>query len=164
MSKTTVIELFKDDMKFCAGHFTVFSATEREHLHGHNFGVYAALTAQLNDNGMAFDYDIYKEKIRLLCKSIGHVFLLAGKSPYLRIEDAGEYYNVFFNHEKIPFLKSDAKILPLRNITVEELAIWFVEQLTTDPKELEQYEISAITIKIYSAPGQCGSATWEKTK
>ncbi len=162
MQKMTVIELQKEDMKFCAGHFTVFSPTEREHLHGHNFMVYAALTAPLNDNGISFDYDIYKEKVRLLCKALGHVFLLAGTSPYLRIEEEGDYYQVHFNGERIPFLKRDAKILPLRNITVEELALWFVTQLTQETEELQKHGIVAITIKVFSAPGQCGSASWEK--
>lgn len=160
MNKTSVIELFKEDMKFPAGHFTVFSATEREPLHGHNFTVYASLTATLDDNGMVFDYDIYKEKLRNLCKSLGHVFLLAGQSPHLTIEEEGDYYHVFFNGEKIPFLKKDAKILPITNTTIEALAAWFVEELTRNPAELKQHRISALTIKVSSGPGQWGSATW----
>ena len=40
--RTTTLELYKEEMKFSAGHFTIFSATERENLHGHNFSVYVA--------------------------------------------------------------------------------------------------------------------------
>ena len=50
----TTIELFKEDMKFSAAHYTIFSATERETLHGHNFNVHAAITAQIHDLGMLF--------------------------------------------------------------------------------------------------------------
>ncbi len=162
MSRITVIELFKENMHFPAGHFTIFSATERECLHGHNFSVYVALTARLGSNGMAFDYDIYKDRIRLLCKEISHTFLLPADSPYLRIEDKQNYYHVHFHDEMIPFLKRDVTILPLRNITVEELAFWFVERLTEKSDQLAEHQIMAVTAKVFSGPGQCGSANWEK--
>ena len=117
MSRQTVIELFKEYMQFPAGHFTIFSATEREFLHGHNFSVYAALSATINDNGMPFDYDIYKERIRKLCKELGHVFLLPGKSPYLNIEANGDYYLVHFNQEK-----------KLSNLQISHLRIIFTPE------------------------------------
>lgn len=160
MSFQTTIELFQDSMKFSAGHFTIFSATRRENLHGHNFTVYTAINAIITENGMAFDYDIYKDKLRKLCKSLTHVFLLAGKSPYSYILEEDNYFIVHFNNEQLPFLKRDALILPLTNITVEELAMWFLQQLTEDKHALEQDHVQSLTVKIFSAPGQCGSATW----
>ena len=36
----TTVELQKESMKFSAGHTTIFSATEREPLHGHMYQVY----------------------------------------------------------------------------------------------------------------------------
>ena len=41
------IELSKEYLNFSAGHFTIFSATERENLHGHNFQVRGAVTAAI---------------------------------------------------------------------------------------------------------------------
>ncbi|KAJ1474389.1 hypothetical protein T484DRAFT_1832500 [Baffinella frigidus] len=35
----STIEIGKEDMKFSAAHFTVFSAKERERLHGHTHAV-----------------------------------------------------------------------------------------------------------------------------
>ncbi|EQD50251.1 hypothetical protein B1A_13514, partial [mine drainage metagenome] len=35
--RSVEVDLSKERMKFSAGHFTVFSASERENLHGHNF-------------------------------------------------------------------------------------------------------------------------------
>ncbi len=162
MTRLTTIELHKESMKFASGHFTIFSATEREKLHGHNFTVSAQITAVVSDNGIAFDYDIYKHRIVQLCKQLGHLFLLAGKSPHSTIDEQDEYYIVHFNGEKIPFLKQDALIMPLANITVEDLALWFLEQLTQSEQELKKHSIEAMTIKVYSAPGQCGSCSWLK--
>ena len=59
----TRIELFKESMNFSAGHFTIFSETERENLHGHNFSVYAIFESEVIENGMTFNYDIYKKII-----------------------------------------------------------------------------------------------------
>ncbi|MBY0545048.1 MAG: 6-carboxytetrahydropterin synthase [Gammaproteobacteria bacterium] len=150
-------------MKFSSGHYTIFGPNDREKLHGHNFTLYAAITTYANDNGIAFDYDIYKEKLRKLCKSLSGYFLLPGNSPYQTIEHTEDYVIVHFGKEKIPFPKQDVLILPLKNITVEELALWFIRELTADNTEIEGYQIERLLIKVFSAPGQCGTAEWTKT-
>ncbi len=160
MNDDTTIELHKEYMGFDAAHFTIYSATHRERLHGHNFSVHASLTAKVNDNGMTFDYALYKQKFRALCDELSQYTLIAEYSPYQRIEEAGDYLYVYFDQEKIPFLKKDVKCLPLKNITVEELSRWFIERITEDLNALKQYEISKIVVKVCSAPGQCGSHTW----
>lgn len=104
-TQLTTIELFKEYLEFSAGHFTIFSATRREKMHGHNFNVYAAITAEMTANGMAFDYAIYKEKIAALCEMLNGYFLLPSQSPYMRLEEDENYYYGYFNNEKLPFLK-----------------------------------------------------------
>lgn len=160
MSAYTVIELNKEYMGFDAAHFTIYSATHRERLHGHNFSVYASLTAQVDENGMTFDYALYKQKIRALCDELSQYTLIPDDSPHLRLEEEGDYLYVYFDGEKIPFLKKDVKHLPLRNITVEELSRWFVEKLSQDKQDLARYGIQRIVVKVCSAPGQCGSCEW----
>jgi 6-pyruvoyltetrahydropterin/6-carboxytetrahydropterin synthase len=164
MKRPTTVELYKEQMKFAAGHFTIFSATEREHLHGHNFTLYLALDTLIEDNGLNFDYRYYKEKSLVLCKQLSHSFLLPEKSPYLRIEIKDPYYHVHFNGEVIPFLKKDVTLLPITNVTVEELSQWFLDQFLHDTEMLQKHEIQKITIKVFSSPGQSGSAVWEKSQ
>ncbi len=43
----TVIEITKEALHFAAAHFTLFSATERENLHGHNFYVALEIEAEV---------------------------------------------------------------------------------------------------------------------
>lgn len=160
----TTLELTKPYLEFSAGHFTIFSATRREKMHGHNFNVHATILAEVQDNGMAFDYVIYKTKLLELCKKLNGFFLLPKHSPYFKIEEQADYYYGHFNQEKIPFPKTDVIILPIRNVTIEELATWFLEQLIQDKSSIEEHLIHGITIKVYSSPGQCASATWEKNK
>ncbi len=163
MRKLATVKLQKDNMKFSSGHFTIFSATQREHLHGHNFTVAAEITAEYEDNGMAFDYRHYKQKLIALCDQLDGYFLLPGESAHLQIEEHGDYINAHFNREILPFLKHDVLVLPMCNITVEELSRWFIQQLVKDKTELQSFSIKAITIKVSTMPGQAAATTWRAT-
>ncbi|NEQ76507.1 MAG: 6-pyruvoyl tetrahydrobiopterin synthase [Okeania sp. SIO2C9] len=163
-NQLTKIELFKQAMNFSAGHFTIFSESERENLHGHSFSVYVMFEAEVTNNGMTFDYGIYKEIILNICQFLDEVFLLPLKNPYLKIEEFDEYIYALFNggKEKIPFLKRDVKLLPVRNITVEELSHWFLQKLLVYVQENQEHLIHTIEVKIFSGPGQSGSSFWSK--
>ena len=156
------MELQKESMKFSAGHTTIFSATEREPLHGHWYGVYLALTAWVEDNGITFDYRYYKHRIHNLCDQLNQTFLMPQYSPYLQYTEDQEYLYFTFNHKKIPFLKEDVTVLPLTNITVEELSRWFIHELIKNKDELTRHHIERLVIKVFSAPGQSASHTWTR--
>jgi len=161
MSRLSTIELHKEDMKFCAGHFTVFSSTVRENLHGHNYNVFGSFTTTIDDEGLSFDYRFYKAKIYDLCDELDETVLLPGLCKYLTFSEVGDYYHVKFDQEVIIFLKRDVTILPITNVTVEELSQWFLNRLTSDTNELHANRLSRIQVKVYSRPGQSGSSTWE---
>ena len=158
----TTVELQKESMKFSAGHTTIFSATEREPLHGHMYAVYLALTTWIEENGMTFDYRYYKERIHKLCRHLNQTFLMPQFSPFLTYSEDDEYYYFTFNHKKMPFLKEDVTLLPVSNITVEELSRWFVMKLIDDTEELERHRIEKIVVKVFSAPGQSASHAWQR--
>lgn len=162
MSYLSTVELQKESMKFSAGHTTIFSATEREPLHGHMYGVYLALTTIIEENGMTFDYRYYKKRIHELCKQLNQTFLMPQFSPFMEYSDDADYYYFTFNHKKIPFLKEDVTLMPLTNITVEELSRWFVNELISDKDELDKNRIQKIVVKIASAPGQSASHKWKR--
>ena len=162
MEQLTTIELTKEYLKFSAAHFTVFSATERERLHGHNFKVSARVTAPVGPNGMCFSYRILKDKLEALCSSLDEYMLLSADSPYLRITEEGLNYRVEFNGETMLFLKADTLLLPVRNATVEEYSRYLVERLLEDRELVDGYDIREIGIKVSSGPGQWGSARWKK--
>lgn len=161
MGQRTTIELFKENMKFSVAHFTIFSATNREKLHGHNYTVHLAISTVVEENGLSFDYRFYKDKAYQLCQKLTQSVLLPTESAYLKLEEDGDYIYGHYNNEKIPFMKSDVTLMPLTNITVEELSQWFVNQLIADKDELSRHHIESIEVKVFSGPGQSGSAKWE---
>ena len=158
--RVATLEVHKEEFSFSAGHFTIFSATDREHLHSNNYYVSVAFEFKIEHNGLSFDYRHYKKKILSLCEQLDRRFLLAGQSPYLQLEEDGDYCYAYFDNKKLPFLKEDVVVLPLTNITIEELSYWFLQKLLGDKSELTQHAIQSIQVKVYNGPGQSGGARW----
>ncbi len=162
MEQLTTIEISKEYLKFSAAHFTVFSETDRERLHGHNFKVAAKVTAPVGPNGMCFSYRILKDKLEALCASLDEYLLLSAESPHLVISEEGENYRVGFNGETMLFLKADTLLLPVRNATVEEYSRYLLGRLLEDRELIDGHDIREVGIKVSSGPGQWGSARWKK--
>ena len=158
----TRIDLAKDSFKFASGHFTVFSATERENIHGHNFKVQIAFDAITNANGMIFDYKVAKEFIQTLCDALDEYFLLPSCSPYLSITESDDSIYAHFAGEKIPFLKRDVKILPIRNVTVEELSGYILSQFVDGFISHYAAEIPYAEARVFSGDGQSATSRWSK--
>lgn len=158
--RLTTIELFKENQKFSAGHFTIFSATERENLHGHNFTIYVALTGVVGPNGLMADYGRFKKQISEMCETWNETFMLPGRSPHLRIERTERGIIAHYADEQIPFLARDVTVLPVTNVTIEELARLFGERLTADTAVLAELAVVGVTVKCASGPGQWASWRW----
>jgi 6-pyruvoyltetrahydropterin/6-carboxytetrahydropterin synthase len=157
---STTIEISKEYLHFAAAHFTLFSATERENLHGHNFQVTLDANAAVQPDGLTFDYNILKRALKTLCDELDEQVLMPATSPYLSIDKDDDYTYVNFNGERIPFLARDLTLLPVRNITVEELAQYLLDQLLSLP-EIQQLDINNLLLRCSSGEGQWASSLWE---
>lgn len=153
------IELTKQALNFSIGHFTILSATTRENLHGHNFQLMCEVTAPLPEDGLVFDYGILKGLLKSLCDEVDEQMILPEKSPWMTIEKEGGYTIAIFDGERMPFLERDVTVLPIANVTVEELSHYFLERLLTHP-ELQNRDIAELSVKVSSSPGQLAVATW----
>lgn len=159
MEPLTTLYIDKESHKFSAAHYTIFSATERERLHGHNYSVSAKIVARMGDNGFSADYNVYKSRIAALCAALDEYTLLAGASPHQNVVEEGAYYRVTFAGEQMLFLRSDTLLLPIRNATVEEFSRYLLQQLLEDCVEDELREIE---LCVASGPGQKGCAHWRR--
>lgn len=159
MSKV-VIEVVRESLHFSAAHFTIFSATERENLHGHNFQLNGLFESEVKEDGLCFDYSIVKDILQDLCNELDERFLVPGESPYLDIETTDNHVQLSFNEETLSIPQRDVLVLPLRNITVEELAVWIVERLIANVK-FRELGITNLQIKIASGSGQWGVVSRE---
>ena len=154
------ISIAKEDMHFSAAHFTVFSASERENLHGHDFYVAATATGPIAADGLCFDYNRLKSCLRALCTQLDETVLLPTRSPHLEIRTETDACHVAFGDERLRFLPRDVKLLPVRNVTVEELAHWLLGELTAG-EGFAELPIETLELRVSSGPGQWAGATWE---
>ena len=161
MERLTTIYIDKESHKFSAAHFTIFAATERERLHGHNFSVAARIVAPVDDNGLTGDYAVYKNQIRKVCDSLDEYTLIPGESPHLTVEEEGDYYRVTHAADSMLFLKADTLVIPVRNTTVEDLSWYLLQQLVADTSFLEAQDIREIEVMVSSGPGQTGASEYQ---
>lgn len=150
MTTETTLHFHKGKFNFSAGHFTIFSATKRENLHGHNYYVAATVTAAVDDNGLSLDYRIVDRVLLSLCDSLNTVFLLPEQSPHLRIEQTDDIVIAHFNDEKIPFLPRDIKLLPVKNISLEDMTEWFAAALKMELTAQTTHAISKLSIELFN--------------
>ena len=153
------IEIAKQALNFSAAHFTIFSQTEREDLHGHNFQVECELTSPIDANGLIFDYSLIKRVMKELCDELDEKTILPEKSPYFQLERDGEYIVGVYGDERLPFLPRDVITLPISNASVEELCHYLLERMLAHP-DIKAEDIREMTVKVSSSPGQNGTASW----
>lgn len=156
------IELYKEAFKFSAAHFTLFSARERERLHGHDFFVSCALTGPLGEGGLIADYGPVKRRLRALCGELDEVLLLPGASPWLQVEPGGDEVRATFAGRTMSFLATEVRILPIANITLEALSVYLLERLLDDGA-LQALGAEQVTLKVSAGPGQSSAACWRAT-
>jgi 6-pyruvoyltetrahydropterin/6-carboxytetrahydropterin synthase len=154
------IEITKEYLNFSAGHFTIFSATERENLHGHNWRVGCEVTTPVGDAGLCFDYAVLKKTLAAICEELDERVLLPSRSPHLRVVHEDGLVIARYADERIPFLPRDVLVLDVRNVTVEELAGWFVVRLLDHPA-VAQEDIRALRVRVSSGTNQWASREWQ---
>jgi len=163
----STIALFKEDMKFSAGHFTIFGGSSRERLHGHNYTVALEFQAPVaHESGMVEDYNVYKAKIRALCAEYDEFLLLPGLSPHLGITElpgsasTSPSVQIEFGPENTPkdmfsIPQSDVLVLPVANITLESLSELFVDRIVEEfGTQMQQHKVRQLAVTVSSGPGQ----------
>ena len=119
-----IFRLKKETFKFSCTHFTIFGPNEAERMHGHNYHVQCDLhfDSISQTDGMAVDFNVIKPIIKRICDDLDEHILLAKNSPHTEIKTEGQQVNVRFNNKLYSLPNEDVKLLPLLNVSSEELA------------------------------------------
>ena len=158
MSRLVTLHIDKQAHKFSSAHYTIFSATERERLHGHNYFVTARIVAKMGDNGFSADYNVYKRRIKAICDRYDEYMLLPAFSPYQTIERVGDEVHAHFDGRVLKFLADETWVLPITNVTVEELSHLLLGELIASEPDPDLVEVE---LTVSSGSGQAGSAIWQ---
>lgn len=154
------IRIDKEDIKFSAGHFTLFADGSRERLHGHNFTVAAVITTRVTAHGMAFDYNIIKRALRGLCAELDEYVLIPTQASALKITTVGRSVVIVFGEDEFRLPLEDVRLLPIRNTTVEEMAAYLLQRLVGLEAWSARWGVSEIALEVSSGPGQSASCAW----
>ncbi len=153
------IRLEKENFKFSCSHFTIFGPANAEALHGHNYYVSAEVSlSELDpDLGFAFDFNLLKPVIKNLAQSLDERVLLPTRSPFLKVEKSKDSVRAVFNQKTYDIPAGDVVLLDLVNITSEELARYFANEVVRVLKKSGQPEfkrVTALTLGIEETRGQ----------
>jgi 6-pyruvoyltetrahydropterin/6-carboxytetrahydropterin synthase len=151
------IHLEKENFKFSCSHFTIFGPGNAERLHGHNYYVSVELRlAKLNEAlGLAFDFNEIKPLIRQTTAELDEYVLLPQNSRYLQIEESSHSIRAIFANKRYELPREDVRLLPLSNISSEELAKFIASELVRQMKSQSSCaEVSSITVGVQETRGQ----------
>jgi len=163
MNRLTTIEIAKQYLHFSSAHFTIFSATDRERLHGHNFRIAVSITGEVDNNGLCFDYAVYKKILQELCLRYDEYTLIAEKSPHLTIETDDVFHHITHNNITQPLLKTDTILLPILNVTIEEMSKYLLDEVLGDHSLLDELKIHQFEMRVSSGPDQWGISRWQRS-
>lgn len=153
------ISIARSQYKFSCAHMTVFPDGSKERLHGHNYQIAVALDVERIDLPSMIPFSAIKAALGELCADWKEYVLLAAANPHFRLvrEDAQELeFTLCGARYVLP--RSDVKLLPLDNISVEALAAHVAELLLARLRpELDPRNVRAIEVTIEEQPGQGAS-------
>lgn len=100
-----------------------------EKLHGHNWSVSVSVEGEPSENGIVLDFLVLKKIVKEECEKLDHHVLLPQKSKNLKIRREENRVLVKSGEKDYVFPSEDVLILPVREVTAEELARFLAERL-----------------------------------
>lgn len=169
MPKLSRLSIAKDYLKFSCAHMTVFSATEKERLHGHNYRVKLELVYRSTEDHPIVDVRAIKEIASKLCAAWDEHVLLAEKNPYFAIASSGPWDggNLTFRQcGKFYSLPADEVVLlPLDNISMEALASHLVDRFRLAAVSEPWFGlVSEVSVFVEESDGQGAWSRWTKSE
>ena len=138
------LKITKDRIKFSVAHFTIFSETQAERLHGHNY--YVSLEVRVSDVdplGFAASMDDLKTASYKISQELDEYVLVPTQNPHLKISEIKDQVEVLWNSKQYLFPKEDVRLLDISNVTCENLAQWFWQRLVKElSPTIEHLEIT----------------------
>ncbi len=146
------IVLAKEDFKFSAAHFTLFSGGRAELLHGHNYRVRVELSgSELDEEGLLFDLETFKKKLRGICAGLDSRTLLPGESTRLDWSREDGAIEVRCGERSYRFPSDDTLVLPIANTSMELLARMIWRDLAGS---LEGSRVDLLAVSVEESAGQ----------
>jgi 6-pyruvoyltetrahydropterin/6-carboxytetrahydropterin synthase len=150
------ISIAREQYKFSCGHMTVFPDGRKERLHGHNYTVAVAIELCRIDHENMLEFDVVRTALVDLCSSLRERTLLARDNPRFElVRDDGLEIEFRLCGQRYVLPRQDVLLLPIDNVSVEQLAAYATEQLAGALRS--QPVATALEVTIEESPGQGAS-------
>jgi len=144
----------KQDLQFCSAHFILHKGG-REMLHGHNFHCAVILEGDLTTDHYVIDFGDIKAAARQACAPLDHRVLLPGSSVDIHLVAAEQRLSVLRGADLLfVFPVGDVCILPLANVTTEQLARYLCDRIVDLLPTAAQQSLQVIEVHVEETPGQ----------
>ncbi|MCB1050268.1 MAG: 6-carboxytetrahydropterin synthase [Acidobacteria bacterium] len=154
---TFQVQFAKENQKFSAAHFTLFSDGEVERLHGHNYQVSVTLHGSGLTDGLLFPFHEVKPQLKAFCDAWDERILLPTQSKWVRVESKDKQVEIHLKTDKhnkfYSFPLEDVVLLPIDNVSCENLVAHFA-QLLAEWVLHQALPVSRITVSISESLGQ----------
>ena len=152
------ILLEKEYLNFAIAHFLIFPDGSQERLHGHNYRVSAQIHGELSQFGLVVDFNEIKPILRGICDELDQHFVIPGEHKeltYIQRED--DVMEVRYRQSFYAAPVGDCLVLPLNNISVENLSRWLAHELMRRiAEQLPEVQVKKLRLSTEESPGQRG--------
>lgn len=152
------IFIAREQYKVSCAHMTVFPDGTKERLHGHNYTLALALDLDRVDLPSMVAFAPLKAALGALCAAWKERVLLASHNPHFTIvrDDTELEFRLCGDRYVLP--RADALLLPIDNISVEQLAAHVAALLRDQIAGLSPH-VLAYEVTVAESPGQGSSCT-----
>lgn len=154
---SATLRVAKEDFKFNAAHFVLHEGS-RELLHGHNFTVEVTVAGRIDPaTGYVVDFGVIKKVVRGLCRSLNERFLCPTRTPYAVVTETATNVEMRLLRDGafFSFPKTDVVLLPLANITSEELARHLLRRVVDEMAPAGALAgVTRVALAVMETPGQ----------
>jgi 6-pyruvoyltetrahydropterin/6-carboxytetrahydropterin synthase len=154
------ILIAREQYKFSCAHMTVFPDGTKERLHGHNYSIAVALELDRIDLPAMLPFRAIKNVLGELCAAWKERVIVAQHNPHLVIVRDDQEFEFTLCGERYVVPRGDALLLPIDNVTVENLAAHVAELLGAKIAPLSPH-VKTIEVTVGEHPGQGASCHLE---
>jgi 6-pyruvoyltetrahydropterin/6-carboxytetrahydropterin synthase len=160
VSRQAIIEISKDELCFSAGHLMTYPASGRESLHGHDYRLQVTFNTTIIENGMAFDCREFKSVLKTICDRLDYHIILPGLSDKVTLREDDTHLHVLLEDETFSLLKRDTVVLPICNVTLEEMSYWFLQQIGAAVQQLKDSPVLGLIVRVFNGRGESAASVW----
>lgn len=156
--ETWAILLEKEYLKFSCAHFLIFPDGSKERLHGHNYQVRCEIAGDLGSHGLVIDFKQAKPVVKALCDELDEHWLVPGLHAELTCTHRDDGHSeVIYRACRYLVPSDEVIVLPLNNISAENLAAWFGRTLLARLRErFGPVRVRRLRVLVSETSGQDG--------